>query len=222
MSSNVDRTEPPHEIVRYTENQRTNHWIVAMAFILAALSGLALFDPSTFWLSTLFGGGPWTRVLHPFLGLVMVVAFALLASQVQSDNRMNPADWQWLKQWRDVVNDREDRLPEVGRYNAGQKLVYLALAVCLAILLLSGIVIWRRYFSFYFPISVIRAASVLHALFAFVLICTIIVHIYAGIWVKGSVRAMTRGTVSPGWAWKHHRGWFREVTNAARSRPGAN
>ena len=46
----------------------------------------------------------------------------------------------------------------------------------------------------------------------FVLIFAIIVHIYAGIWVKGSIRAMTRGWVTPGWAWKHHRAWFREVT----------
>jgi formate dehydrogenase subunit gamma len=224
MSSNIDRGETPHsdQIVRYTANVRTNHWTVAIAFILAALSGLAMFDPSTFWLSNLFGGGPWTRVLHPFIGLVMVIAFAFLASQVQSDNRMNPGDWQWLRQWRDVVNNREERLPDVGRYNAGQKLLYLVLALCLAILLLSGIVIWRQYFSSYFPISVIRLSSVLHSLCAFVLICAIIVHIYAGIWVKGSVRAMTRGTVSPGWAWKHHRAWFREVTNATRSRPGAN
>jgi len=49
-----------------------------------------------------------------------------------------------------------------------------------------------------------------------VLICAIIVHIYAAIWVKGSVRAMTRGTVSYGWAWKHHRLWFHEATRAQR------
>jgi formate dehydrogenase subunit gamma len=26
---------------------------------------------------------------------------------------------------------------------------------------------------------------------------------------------MTRGTVTPGWAWKHHRAWFREVMRGA-------
>jgi formate dehydrogenase subunit gamma len=209
-------------IVRYTVGERTNHWLVAIAFILAALSGLAMFHPALFWLSDLFGGGPWARILHPFLGLVMVIAFVLLAARVQSDNRMTPQDWQWLKQWRDVVSNREERLPEVGRYNAGQKLLFLVLALCLAGLFLSGFVIWREYFAFYFPIPVIRLAAVVHAVCAFVLITSIIVHIYAGIWVKGSVSAMTRGTVSPGWAWKHHRAWFREVINAARSRSGPN
>jgi len=69
------------------------------------------------------------------------------------------------------MNNREDRLPEVGRYNAGQKLLFWAIVLCLAGLFLSGLVIWRAYFAFYFPIKVVRMASVLHALSAVVLIC---------------------------------------------------
>jgi formate dehydrogenase subunit gamma len=212
-------SEPkPNEIVRYTAGTRINHWIVAISFVLLALSGLALFHPALFWLTNLFGGGPWTRILHPFIGLVMVCAFALLAAHFWSDNLMRPRDWAWLRQMKDVVENHEERLPEVGRYNAGQKLLYFTIIVCLLALLASGIVMWRAYFSLYFPIEVIRFASLLHAVAAFVLICSIIVHIYAGIWVKGSIRAMTRGTVSYGWAWKHHRAWFREVGKDAAQR----
>jgi cytochrome b subunit of formate dehydrogenase len=36
--------------------------VVAILFLLAGLSGLALFHPALFWLSHLFGGGPWTRI----------------------------------------------------------------------------------------------------------------------------------------------------------------
>src|ERR1700716_4114481 len=79
-------------IVRYTAGERTNHWVVAMCFVLAALSGLALFHPALFGLSGLFGGGPWTRILHPFLGLFMVGAFALLAVRFWSHNYLQPAD----------------------------------------------------------------------------------------------------------------------------------
>ena len=49
--------DKPGLIVRYTAGERTTHWIVAIAFVLLALSGLALFHPSMFWLSNLFGGG---------------------------------------------------------------------------------------------------------------------------------------------------------------------
>ncbi len=204
-------------IVRYTANERTNHWLVALAFVLAALSGLAFFHPALFWLSNFFGGGPWTRILHPYIGLFMVVAFGFLAVAVWSDNRMRPEDWKWMRQWEDVVNNREERLPEVGRYNAGQKLVFFLIVICLGGLLLTGLVMWRAYFSF--GLRPVRLASLLHAICAFVLICGIIVHIYAAIWVKGSVRAMTRGTVTPGWAWKHHRAWFREITHEPNPRP---
>jgi len=199
-------------IVRYTAGTRINHWIVAISFVLLALSGLALFHPAMFWLTALFGGGPWTRILHPFIGCFMVAAFTLLATEFWKDNRLQPRDWVWLRNLQDVVNNREEHLPEVGRYNAGQKLLFFTIVGCLIGLLLSGIIIWRQYFSFYFPIELIRFGALLHAFCGFVLICAIIVHIYAAIWVKGSIRAMTRGTVSPGWAWKHHRAWFREVT----------
>jgi formate dehydrogenase subunit gamma len=199
-------------IVRYTAGTRINHWIVAISFVLLALSGLALFHPAMFWLTALFGGGPWTRILHPFIGCFMVVAFIFLAAEFWKDNNLQPRDWVWLRNLQDVVNNREEHLPEVGRYNAGQKLLFFTIVGCLIGLLFSGIFIWRQYFSFYFPIELIRFGALLHAFCGFVLICAIIVHIYAAIWVKGSIRAMTRGTVSPGWAWKHHRAWFREVT----------
>lgn len=202
------------QIVRYEAATRINHWIVAISFVLLALSGLALFHPALFWLTELFGGGPWTRVLHPFVGLVMTIAFAILGAKLWRENVMRPRDWRWLHQIKDVVGNREDELPEVGKYNAGQKLLFYTIVLCLIGLLLSGLVIWRAYFAIYFPIEVIRFASLLHAFCAFVLICAIVVHIYAAIWVKGSVRAMTRGTVSRGWAWKHHRAWLREVDGA--------
>lgn len=120
-------------------------------------------------------------------------------------------DVQWLRHIPDVLNRRDEKVPDAGRYNAGQKILFFAMIILLLGLLLTGIVMWRSYFSYLFPIEIIRLASLLHALFAFILICAIIVHIYAGIWVKGSVRAMTRGTVTPGWAWKHHRAWWRQL-----------
>jgi formate dehydrogenase subunit gamma len=213
-------SNPRDTLLRYDAGLRTNHWLVAMAFVLGALSGLALFHPALFWLSNLFGGGPWTRVLHPFIGLFMVLAFLGLSSRVWDENRFASADWQWLRQWRDVVNNREDRLPEVGRYNGGQKLLFFVLVVCLLTLFVTGCLMWRAYFTL--PASLVRLASVLHAIAALVLISSIIVHIYAGFWVRGSMHAMLRGTVTPGWAWKHHRAWFRQITHASNPRAGSD
>ena len=60
---------------RYSTGARINHWITAGSLILLALSGFALFHPSLFFLTALFGGGQWTRILHPFIGVVLVVSF---------------------------------------------------------------------------------------------------------------------------------------------------
>ncbi|WP_341667938.1 formate dehydrogenase subunit gamma [Alcaligenes sp. SDU_A2] len=197
-------------IVRYTTSQRINHWVIAISFVLLALSGLALFHPSLFWLTNLFGGGPWTRILHPFIGVVLFVCFFAFAARMLHHNSFDRSDAAWMRHFKDVLNAHDERIPEVGRYNAGQKILFFALVLLVLGLMVTGVVIWREYFSAFFPIWAIRLASVLHAVFALLMICAIIVHVYAGIWVKGSIKAMTRGTVTRAWAWKHHRSWFRE------------
>lgn len=203
-------------ILRYTANERTNHWLVAILFFMAALSGLALFHPALFWLSHLFGGGPWTRILHPFMGVLMFVLFLGLVLRFWRANFITATDRQWLRRVDRVIRNEEEGVPPVGKYNAGQKLLFWTLLACMLVLLVSGVVIWRAYFSAYFSIDTIRLATLLHALAGFVLVLSIIVHIYAGIWIKGSVSAMLHGWVSRAWARKHHALWYREVTRDER------
>lgn len=201
-----------YTIVRYTPGQRINHWIIALSFILLTVSGLALFHPAFFWMSHLLGSPTWNRILHPFIGVVMFFSFFLLAFRLWRFNKWTQADSQWMKAMPKVLRNETEGVPDAGRYNAGQKLLFYVLILLMLGLLASGVVIWREYFSHLFGIDMVRLGAVLHALFAFILICAIIIHIYAGIWVKGAMRAMTRGTVSPGWAWKNHRAWYRKIS----------
>src|ERR1700738_1673351 len=93
-------------LVRYTASDRTHHWSTAIAFVLAGLSGLAMFHPALFGLSGLFGGGPWTRILHPYIGLFMVVACVFLAVRFWSHNFLQPADGKWVRLTRDTLRHR--------------------------------------------------------------------------------------------------------------------
>lgn len=43
------------------------------------------------------------------------------------------------------------------------------------------------------------------------MILTIMVHVYAALWVKGTITAMVEGWVSSEWAKKHHPRWYREL-----------
>lgn len=199
-------------IRRYSAGERSNHWMVAIFFVLAALSGLALFHPAFFFFAHLFGGGTWNRILHPFIGVFLVLFFIVLAGRFWRGNGFNQTDRVWMRHIDDELCNRDDRLPEVGKYNAGQKIVFWAVVVMIPTLLISGIVFWQPWFAPYFPVGLRRLAAVIHALIAWLMILVIIIHVYAGIWVKGSVRAMTRGTVSEAWARHHHRAWYRQLT----------
>jgi formate dehydrogenase subunit gamma len=103
-------------------------------------------------------------------------------------------------------------MPPVDKYNAGQKLVFWIFGVSLLILFVTGLIFWRPYFVDFFPVGLRRVAVVLHAFSAVLLILSVVVHVYAAIWVQGTMRAMTRGTVSEAWARQNHGLWFKRMT----------
>lgn len=197
---------------RYEDSDRMNHWFIALMFVLAGLSGLAFFHPAFFFLSHLFGGGSWARILHPFLGVLMVVGFLGLFLKLWRDNVVNDADRAWKQHMGRMLQGDKAGMPPVGKYNYGQKMVFWAMAGSLVVLLVTGLMFWRPWFAPYFPVDLLRAAVLLHSISAVVLIAATIMHVYAVIWVKGTARAMTRGTVSEGWAKMNHPLWHEEVT----------
>jgi formate dehydrogenase subunit gamma len=207
----------PVTVDRYTGGARINHWITATCLVLLALSGLALFSPWLFFLTGLFGGGQWTRAIHPWLGVVLFFSFAGLFIRFWRANLWKSEDGTWLARLRDVLSGHEERLPEVGKYNAGQKAVFWLMSILIIVLISSGLVMWDQYFYGYTNIEQKRLAVLVHSLAAITIICVWIVHVYAAIWVRGTIRAMTRGSVTGGWAWRHHRKWLRELVGGKTS-----
>lgn len=206
----------PNDLVRYTAAERINHWAVAIGFLLLALSGLAFFHPMFYPLAQLFGGGTWTRILHPFIGVLMALSFLSMFFRFRKFNLVTPADREWLRHARELAEGNELNMPKMGKYNGGQKILFWLLAGSMAILLVSGIVMWRAYFSALFPIGLIRFSSVAHAAISALMIILIIGHTYLAIWTKGSIRAMIYGTVSRAWAKQHHALWYQEITRSEK------
>jgi len=202
-----------NEVQRYAANERINHWFTAICFVLLAASGLAFFHPSFWSLSAVLGGGELSRFLHPILGVLMFLSFFIFAIQKMGDNIMKSYDWAWMGRIGDVLANRDDHMPEIGKYNAAQKLMYWFTFLFMVLLLVSGIVMWRQFFSHMFTIDTLRLAALVHPVSGVLLIITIIVHIYAAIWVKGTMIAITKGTVSRAWAKHHHPLWYRSLEN---------
>lgn len=203
-------------LLRYGGWTRLNHWLVAISFVLLVLSGLPFFHPFFWSLTGLFGGPTMTRILHPYIGLFMTFFFMIMAVSFFKESLIKQHDIQWLKQLRDVLTNHDERLPPVGKNNAGQKLVYWIMLLCVVGLLATGLLIWQPFFADAVPITLRRLASMGHAYIAFLAIITLIIHIYSGIWVKGSFQAMIRGRVSKAWAKHHHDLWYQEEMKKQR------
>ena len=210
---------PEGTMIRYATVTRVNHWITAACFVLLTLSGLSMFHPIFFFLSSLFGGGQWTRAVHPWIGIVLVLSYAGMVVQFWRENLWNQDDTAWLRKIDRVMENEEEGVPEVGRFNAGQKFVFWAMALLIPVLLFTGIVIWEVYFGAFTTLLVQRVAVLIHSLAAIAAILIWIVHVYAGIWIRGSMRAMTQGYVTPGWAWRHHRKWLRGLAGTHSAGP---
>ncbi len=208
---------PNVRVRRYSGMARINHWVVAITFVLLMLSGASLFYPTFFGLTVLFGGGQMTRWLHPWLGLLLSASFLGLFVRFFSANLPEFTDFIWLRKIKYVLNGHEEYLPEIGKYNAGQKFVFWSQFVLIGVMLVTGIGLWEqglsfveRVFGFKASMDQKRMAALLHASAAVLAVTIWIVHVYAAIWVRGTMSAMVSGWVSGGWGWRHHRKWLRK------------
>ena len=213
-----DKVHPGDPVIvdRYTPAARINHWITAASLVLLAISGLALFHPTLYFLTYLFGGGANTRAVHPWIGVVLFFGFLGLFLRFWKANLWKREDGTWMARLYDVLTAHDEKLPEVGKYNAGQKMVFWLMSILIIVLILSGLVLWDQYFFEYTSIEQKRIAVLVHAIAAITIICVWIVHVYAAIWVRGTIPAMVRGHVTGGWAWRHHRKWLRELVSGKR------
>lgn len=200
----------PKDLRRYTASQRANHWVIGISFILLSLSGLAFFHPAFFPLTQLFGGPVWARIIHPYLGFIIGVALIIMFFRFYRLNFITRTDIEWMMRVNEMISGDDHNMPEQGKYNAGQKLVFWAMSAFIIILFASGLVMWRSYFVF--PVTIVRIAVVIHAATAIAMILTAVVHVYAAIWTKGTIRAMWYGTVTRAWARQHHRAWYHQMT----------
>ena len=195
-------------VLRFSFYERVVHWMVAVSFLYAGLTGLALWSPKLYWLAAVFGGGETVRGWHPWGGVVYAVLLGFMFRNWAGQMRIDADDRAWLRRaHRYAVHDNSG-LPEAGRFNAGQKTLFWVQCLSALLLFASGIALW-------FPEAMSRslrlAAILIHPATAVVSLAAILVHLYMGtVAVPGSLRGMIHGSVSRDWAASHHPKWHRE------------
>jgi formate dehydrogenase subunit gamma len=201
------------ELFRHPVYTRVLHWTVALFFFLALLSGFALYMPALFhWITPMFGGGPLTRILHPYFGIGFVICFSLQVLNWLHLMLWTPADWHWMRNIPKVFRGEEKvDPPDTGFFNAGQKAEFWLIVVACILFVITGIVMWLGAQTF--GGATVAVSYILHDLSAIVIVGGIILHIYLStIGEPGTFHAMTRGAVSEAWAWTFHPAWFKQVT----------
>ena len=195
-------------VVRHSLSVRTTHWWVAVFFILAFLSGAALYSPRFFFLTNLFGGGYTTRQLHPWFSIFFVAGLVPLFLRWANQMAWTASDTNWINNFKRYM--RYEEIPDVGKFNAGQKLFFWAAVLGGLVLLLTGVVIW---FPTSFPLWLRYLSYLLHEILFILFGIAIIYHIYITLFaLGGTLRAMTRGTVTKSWASSHHPRWYQEIS----------
>src|ERR1700689_770731 len=129
-------------IPRYSMRERANHWIGALTYTFALITGLAFWSPYLYWLAAIVGGGPTARFWHPWFGLLFIVSYFVMAMHLQHDMDFDAEDRVWADRIDFYIKNDDDKLPPVGRFNWGQKLFFWGMVYSTILLVLSGIVLW--------------------------------------------------------------------------------
>ena len=153
MASVPNQTSPPRWIEIHPAVVRITHWLNALAILIMVTSGWRIYNGSPFWPFTIpaeitLGGWLAGALMWHFAAMWLLVinglvylAYNLLSGRL--GNKFFPLSP------TAVLHDLGEALrghlahDDPRRYNAVQKLAYLGVMLLVAVLILSGLAIWK-------------------------------------------------------------------------------
>jgi formate dehydrogenase subunit gamma len=142
--------------------ERVVHWCVALSCLLLCITGMGMMYNSLNFIGTLVGGMGNLKLVHNFGGIFFSISlvFTILMWWKEAGVFSFPEDAKWIKAAGGYLWHVEN-VPEVGKYNPGQKMFFLAVALFGAGMVVSGFIMW---FPLGFSVKLVRLMYVLHAL----------------------------------------------------------
>jgi formate dehydrogenase subunit gamma len=233
----IDNGWSGRNLARFGAWERFCHWLLALSFIVLALTGLnvlygryvllPLLGAETFaWLA---GAGKW---LHNSVAFAFMLALLLTAINWIPQNVGGWRDIVWLVKGGGMLVRGSH--PPAWKFNAGQKILFWLVMLCGLSLSLSGIELLLPFQLALFaktfallnkafallnipgyhlpselaPVQEMQYAASWHSIVALALITLIIAHIYIGtLGMQGAFSAMGNGQVDVNWAKEHHSLW---------------
>ena len=206
------------DLQRFTYAERLIHWVAGLSFVFLLFTGLAFPHLRLFWITTLVGGGPTARVLHPWMGVLFTGSMAVMFLIWAKEMLIQDQDRAWLKAVKHYAVQDKDKVPPAGKYNAGQKLFFWSMALLGVAYIVTGIPLWMPGGALGlgpFYGGVVNGTRLVHYLSTVAGGLLLIVHVYLGtIAYPGTLRGMLHGSVSRAWAKLHHPLWQKEQSGS--------
>jgi len=208
-------------IERFDGLERFTHWLVAVTFIVLALTGLnvtygkfvvmPLIGKEAFHVVSQLG-----KLIHNYLAFGFMVGIVMAFVLWTKENLPNKYDFIWLAKGGGLLV-KGVHVP-ARKFNAGQKLLFW-------IVILGGVALSATGLLLLFPFAVtdisgMQLAQILHAIVALVMMAIVIGHIYLGtLGMVGAFDAMGSGHVDLNWAREHHNMWVEEMQRSGAAKP---
>lgn len=236
----IDAGRSNRTVTRFAQMERIGHWLLAVSFIILALTGLnvtygkhlilPLIGKEAFASVTLTG-----KWLHNYMAFAFMLGLVWTLIAWVKHNFPSKYDLIWLAKGGGIFSKGSH--PPAKKFNAGQKILFWLVIVGGASISLSGLSMmfpfelpmFAKTFAFLnnfglnlpttlTPIEEMQYASNWHAIMAIFLICVIFGHIYIGsIGMEGAFDAMGSGEVDANWAKEHHSVWYEEEVEKSRN-----
>jgi len=222
-------------IERFNTLERFSHWLLAVSFILLALTGLNMLY-GRYVVLPLIGGSAfsaiteWGKYLHNYIAFAFMIGIVLTFVLWVRHNLPTKADWEWLKMGGGMFS-KSKKHPPAYKFNAGQKILFWFVVLGGTSISVSGLaLLWPFEFHLFGPTFAVfnifgaglptdltvlqetQLSLIWHGVIALILIAAIIAHIYIGtIGMEGALDAMTTGEVDANWVREHHPLWLDEI-----------
>lgn len=228
-------------VERFSDLERMAHWLLAVSFIILALTGLNLIYGRDLLMpligkdafASLSGAGKW---MHNYVGFAFMAGLVLTFVIWVWNNIPTPRDVRWFAAGGGLFGGDP---PEAAKFNGGQKVLFWIVILAGASVSLSGLQLLFPYdlplfaktfaflngFGFDLPTDLTpnqeqQFAASWHAIVALFMTVVVIAHIYIGtIGMEGAFDAMGSGEVDANWAKEHHSLWAEEVIERERIIP---
>jgi formate dehydrogenase subunit gamma len=227
-------------IVRFGTLERMVHWMLAVSFIVLALTGLNILY-GRYVLLPLIGAEAfgvitiWGKFAHNYIAFAFMAGLVMVFLMWIANNIPNRYDVVWLLKAGGLFSKHSH--PPAKKFNAGQKILFWLVILGGASVSLSGIALMFPFQTHLFAktfefvnifgadlptdltaLQEMQLAQLWHAIVALFLTAVILGHIYIGtIGMEGAFDAMGSGEVDLNWAKEHHSIWVEEVESRKRS-----